>query len=115
MQSLGRATGWPLVMEFQLMRLIKKLQHLSIVLHGVDGPQFHRMAFKLDTHAHFPAGKCSTHIEETSLDPASRRRRTEMSKEVPRGSRKLKPITPLLKRGGFHGLLLPIGFNQMGC
>src|SRR6266849_4978574 len=110
MQSLGRATGWPLIVEFQLIRLIKKLQHLGIVLHGVDGPQFHGMTFKLDAHAHFPAGKSSTHIEETSLDPASRRRRTKMSKEVPHGSRKLKPITPLLERGGFHALLLPIGF-----
>src|SRR2546429_9006685 len=73
MQRLGRTTGRPLVMEFQLMGLIKKLQHLGIVLHGVDGPQFHRMAFKLDRDAHFPAGKSSTHIEETSLDPASRR------------------------------------------
>src|SRR5712691_1810936 len=108
MQSLGRAAGWPLIVEFQLIRLVKKLQHLGIVLHGIDGPQFNRMAFKLDAHAHFPAGKSSTHIEEASLDPASRRRRTKMSKEVSRGSRKLKPITPLLKRGGFHAPLLPI-------
>src|SRR5438874_473380 len=34
--------------------------------------------------------------------------RTKMSKEVPRGSRKLKPLTPLLERGGFHAPLLPI-------
>src|SRR6266566_1493433 len=32
MQSLGRATGWPLIVEFQLIRLIKKLQHLGIVV-----------------------------------------------------------------------------------
>src|SRR5207302_9373085 len=90
MQCLGWTTGWPLIVEFQLIRLIKKLQHLGIVLHGVDGPQFHRMAFKLDRDAHFAAGKRSTHIEETALDPARRRRSTKMSKEVPRGSRKLK-------------------------
>src|SRR6266566_765807 len=96
MQSLGRATGWPLIMEFQLMRLIKKLQHLGIVLHAVDGPQFHRMAFKLDRDAHFPAGERATHIEETALDPARRRRSTKMSKEITRGSWKLKSITPLL-------------------
>ena len=36
-----------------------------------------------------------------------------MSKEVPRGSRKLKPITPLLKRGGFHVLLLLIGLTLL--
>src|SRR5271165_1680448 len=100
-------------MEFQLMRLIKKLQHLGIVLHGVDGPQFHGMAFKLDVHAHFPAGERATHIEETALDPAGRRRRTKMSKEVTRGSRKLKPITPLLKRGGFHALLLLIALTLL--
>jgi len=38
-----------------------------------------------------------------------------MSKEVPRGSRKLKPITPLLERGGFHAPLLPICLDQMGA
>src|SRR6266487_357877 len=32
MQSLGRATGWPLVVQFQLVRLIKKLQNLSIIV-----------------------------------------------------------------------------------
>jgi hypothetical protein len=95
--------------------LIKKLQHLGIVLHGVDGPQFHRMAFKLDRDAHFPAGERSAHLEETALDPARRRRSTKLSKEVTRDSWKLQPITPLLKRGGFHALLLPIGIDQMGC
>src|ERR1700740_3372718 len=97
------------------MRLIKKLQHLDIVLHRINGPQFHRMAFKLDRDAHFPAGEGATHIEETALDPARRRRSTKMSKEVPCGSWHLKPSTPLLKRGGFHALLLPIGLDQMKC
>jgi hypothetical protein len=32
MQSLGRATGWPLEVQFQLVRLIKKLQNLSIIV-----------------------------------------------------------------------------------
>src|SRR6266487_2742048 len=113
MQRLGRATRRPLVMEFQLMRLIKKLQHLGIVLHGVNGPQFHRMAFKLDRDAYFPTGKRATHIEETALDPARRRRSTKMSKEVTRGGWKLKPITPLLKRGGFHALLLLIALTLL--
>jgi hypothetical protein len=36
-----------------------------------------------------------------------------MSKEVPRGSWHLKPITPLLKRGGFHALLLLIGLTLL--
>src|SRR6266446_5936545 len=106
MQSLGRATRWPLVMEFQLVRLIKKLQHLGVVLHRVDGPQFHGMAFKLDTHAHFPAGVSSADIQETPLDSASRRRRTKANEEVTDDSRKLKPITPLFKGKGLHALLL---------
>src|SRR2546425_2115085 len=106
MQSLGWATGRPLVMEFELAGLIKKLQHRSIVLHRIDGPQFHQMAFKLDTHAHFSAGIGSADIQETPLDSASRRRRTKAKEEVTRGSRKLKPITPLLKGKGLHALLL---------
>jgi len=36
-----------------------------------------------------------------------------MSKEVPRGSRKLKPSTSLLKRGAFHALLLLIGLTLL--
>src|SRR5437868_1247773 len=47
MQSLGRATVWPLVVQFQLVRLIKKLQNLSIILHCVDSPQFNGVAFRL--------------------------------------------------------------------
>jgi hypothetical protein len=38
-----------------------------------------------------------------------------MSKEITRGSWKLKSSTPLLKCGSFHALLFLIGFNQMGC
>jgi hypothetical protein len=36
-----------------------------------------------------------------------------MSKEIPRGSWKLKSITPLLKCGGFHALLLLIGLTLL--
>src|ERR1700730_10626154 len=95
------------------MRLIKKLQHLDIVLHRINGPQFHRMAFKLDRDAHFPAGERAAHIEETALDPAHRRRSTKANEEVTRDSWMLKPITPLLKRGGFHALLLLIGLTLL--
>src|SRR5260370_9264232 len=70
MQSLGRATGWPLVVQFQLVRLIKKLQNLSIILHCVDSPQFNGVAFKLDAHTHFAARVRSPAIEETPLNSA---------------------------------------------
>src|SRR5258708_27266374 len=100
MQSLSWATGWPLVMEFELAGLIKKFQHRSIILHRVDGPQFNCMAFKLDTHAHFSAGVGSADVKETPLDASRRRRRTKANEEVTCGSRKLKPITPLLKSKG---------------
>ena len=113
MQRLGRTTGRSLVMEFRLMGLIKKLQHLGIVLHAVDGTQSHPMAFKLDRDAHFAAGERATHIEETPLDPARRRSSTQMSKEITRDSWNLVPITPLLKRGGFHALLLLIGLTLL--
>src|SRR5712691_3585101 len=65
MQSLGRATGWPLVVQFQLVRLIKKLQNLSIILHCVDSPQFNGVAFKLDAHTHFAARVRSADVEKT--------------------------------------------------
>jgi hypothetical protein len=71
------------------------------------------MTLKLDRDAHFPAGERATRIEETALDPAGRRRSTKMSKEVTCGSGKLKPSTPLLKCGGFHALLLPIGLTLL--
>src|SRR6266568_474567 len=105
MQSLGRATGWPLVVQFQLVRLIKKLQNLSIILHCVDSPQFNGVAFKLDAHPHFAARVRSADIEETPLNSSNRRRRTKAKEEVTRGSRKLKPITPPLKGKGLHTLL----------
>ncbi len=53
-------------------------------------------------------------IQETPLDSASRRRRTKASEEVTRGSRKLKPITPLLKGKGFHALLLLMRLGPHG-
>lgn len=105
MQSLGRATGWPLVVQFQLVRLIKKLQNLSIILHCVDSPQFNGVAFKLDAHTHFAARVRSADVEETPLNSSHRRRRTKAKEEVTRGSRKLKPITPPLKGKGLHTLL----------
>ena len=105
MQSLGRATGWPLVVQFQLVRLIKKLQNLSIILHCVDSPQFNGVAFKLDAHTHFAARVRSADVEETPLNSSYRRRRTKAKEEVTRGSRKLKPITPPLKGKGLHTLL----------
>jgi hypothetical protein len=114
MQSLGWATGWPLVMEFKSVGLIKKFQHLGIVLHCIRRPQFNRVTLKLDAHTHFPAGVGPADIQETPLDSASRRRRTKMSKEVTRGSRKLEPITPLLKGEGFHALLLLIRSGPHG-
>src|SRR5437660_1012598 len=114
MQSLGRATGWPLIVEFQLIRLIKKLQHLGIVLHCIRRPQFNRVTLKLDAHTHFPAGVGPADIQETPLDSASRRRRTKANEEVTRGSRKLEPITPLLKGEGLHALLLLIRSGPHG-
>ena len=57
-QSVHSRPRWPLVMEFQLVRLIKKLQYLRIVLHRVDCPQFHGMTFKLDTHGRSIAFPC---------------------------------------------------------
>jgi hypothetical protein len=36
-------------------------------------------------------------------------------RRVSHGSRKLKPITPLLEPGGFHASLLPICLDQIGC
>src|SRR5437868_13530408 len=36
-------------------------------------------------------------------------------RRVLHGSRKLKPITPLLEPGGFHASLLPICLDQIGC
>src|SRR5258708_22483428 len=97
MQSLGRATGWPLVVQFQLVRLIKKLQNLSIILHCVDSPQFNGVAFKLDAHTHFAARVRSADNEETPPNSSHRRGRTKGKEEVTPGSRKLKPITPPLK------------------
>ena len=48
------------------------------------------------------------------LDSASRRRRTKANEEVTCGSRKLEPITPLLKGEGFHALLLLIRSGPHG-
>src|SRR5258707_8614632 len=87
------------------IRLIKKLQNLSIILHCVDSPQFNGVAFKLDAHTHFAARVRSADIEETPLNSSHRRRRTKAKEEVTRGSRKLKPITPPLKGKGLHTLL----------
>ncbi len=92
-------------MEFQLTRLIKIFQHRLIVFHHVDGPQFHGMTFKLDRDAHLAAGVGSTHIQETPLDATSGRRSTNAQQEVPRGRRKLKPITPLRVSKGLHAPL----------
>jgi hypothetical protein len=91
--------------QVQLGRLIKKLQDLSIILHGVDSPQFNGVAFKLDAHPHFAARVRSTDVEETPLNSSNRRRRTKAKEEVTRGNRKLKPITPPLKSKGLHTLL----------
>ena len=91
-------------MKFERARLIKKLQHRPVILHRVDRPQFNRMAFKLDRDAHFAAGMCAACVQETSLDAASKRRRTKAKKEVTCGGRKLKPITPPLKGEGLHTL-----------
>lgn len=55
MQSPGCPTGRTWVCELKLGRLIKKLQHVWVVLHRVDSPQFYGTAFKLDAHAHFAA------------------------------------------------------------
>ena len=64
-------------MKFERARLIKKLQHCPVIIHRVDRPQFNRMAFKLDRDAHFAADICAAYVQESSLDAASRRRRTK--------------------------------------
>ena len=87
-----------------------------MVLYRIDRPQLNGVTFKLDTHAHFAAGVDSTHFQETTLHPSCQGRRTEAKKEVTCGSLQLKPITPLLKLGGLHALLLPVGVDHMeGC
>src|SRR5260370_20361348 len=100
MQSLGRATGWPLVVQLQLVRLIKKLQNLSIILHCVDSPQFNGVAFKLDAHTHFAARVRSADIEETPLNPCPLGRRKKGKEERKRGSRERKTHTAPLKSKG---------------
>jgi hypothetical protein len=86
--------------------LPKKRVHTSLLYRQRDDPV-------KDGLANWRTGERATHIEETALDPARRRRSTKVSKEITRDSWNLVPITPLLKRGGFHALLLFIALTLL--
>jgi len=72
-----------------------------------------RMTFKLDAHAHFAAGVGSTDIQETPLDPPSRRRRTKTNKEVAGGYGELKPLTPEVLAIGLQDALPLPGHRRL--
>ncbi len=96
------------------MRLVKILQDLAVVLHGIHGPQLDCVAFKLDRDPHFATGIGATDILGTALHTPHRGRGPETGNELPGGGTECKPMTPLVKRGSLHHTGLPPGVGVCG-
>jgi hypothetical protein len=67
------------------------------MFHRVNGPQFDRVAFKLDSHTHFATRIAAADILGTALDASRWGGCTQARNQVTSRGRQLEPLTPLLK------------------
>src|SRR5204862_3076410 len=58
----GFAPRTSLVVKLDASRLIIHFQHIRVMLHRVETPQLHMLAFKLDGATHFHTGVAPAHI-----------------------------------------------------
>lgn len=68
-----------LAIEADGWRLIVILQYFRVMLHLVDEREFYPVAFKLDSHAHFPAGIAAAHVLAPASHAPSRSRRSDLA------------------------------------
>ena len=92
-------------MEFERGGLVEVLEHLGVVLHRVDGPEFDLVTFKLDGRAHFATRIAAADVVGTALYTPCWGGRTQARNQVTGCGRQLETLTPLLKlRGLQHGV-----------
>lgn len=97
---------WSWVVQVQpYIWLVKELQHLWVILHGIDGPQFDGVALELNRAPHLAAGVGATHVVGTPLDASPWRGHAETREQIVGFGAQLEPTTPLFKGGGLHPIL----------
>src|SRR6266567_8380169 len=101
------------VTQFEAVRLVKKFEHLRVMIHDKDRPQLHFVALKLNGHAHFPRRIGAAHVACARGDTTYRRSATNGGEIVAGRWRKRERATPLLKGRGRHSRALIVGQRHL--